>query len=118
MRTMLSNRSLPNTGGWQDRHDAAVMSHLPTSYPNHLTAPSRAFETAIVRGLDAWRTYAEVHRYSYDSPIGNDHILGPAWSAWGLGLRALLNGQAGRLDCGTLDGWILETMRQNGIEEE
>ena len=41
------------------------------------------------------------------------------WLQWGLALRGLLNGDVGpRLDCGTLDAWILDTLRDNGIETE
>jgi hypothetical protein len=112
MRTLTANRSMPNTGGWQDRHDAAL--RVPAT-----TGIRKPFETALVEMLKGWQKYALDHKERYDrGTIGEDGILGPEWEAIGDALRGLLNGETGRLDCGTLDGFILDTMKENGIETE
>jgi hypothetical protein len=104
--TMLANRGMPNTGKWQDRHDDAILNH-------HAFSP---FQQPIVDMLKAWTQYAEDHKGQYDSVIGDDGVLGPEWEAIGDALRGLLNGQTGQLDCGTLDGFILNTMSENGVD--
>lgn len=113
MRTILADRKMPNTGGWQDRHDAAIKVGT-----RPLFVERNPFETQIVRMLDAWKEYAADHKARYESPIGDDGVLGAYWESIGDALRGLLNGETGRLDCGTLDGFILDTMKENGIDTE
>lgn len=48
--------------------------------------------------------------------IGQDGVLGPAWQEIGEAIRTLLNGEAGRLDCGTLDSILLDAMQANGLD--
>src|SRR5689334_11744723 len=103
--SMLANRTMPNTGGWQDRHDAAVKHIALFQNPRH------DFETAVVEMFKGWAKYAEDHKARYESPIGDDGVLGDYWESIGDALRGLLNGETGRLDCGTLDGFILNTMK-------
>lgn len=102
MLSLKTNPKLP--GDWKERHNAATMSL------------GRPFESAIVHMLEAWARYADDHRARYESPIGEDYVLGPEWRDIGLGIRGLLNGETGRLDCGTLDGFILDTLKAEGIE--
>lgn len=92
-----------NIGDWQSRHMTAV--HLP-----------RGFERPIVWMLEQWLRYADVHQNRYDSKIGEDYVLGVYWQDIGKAIRGLLNGECGRLDCGTLDGLILNTMQECGID--
>lgn len=101
-----ANRKLPNTGGWQDRHDEALRN------------PRIGFESALVRMMVGWFEYAEEHKQRYESVIGNDHVLGDEWEAMGDALRGLLNGSLERLDAGTLDSFVLKTMRSNGIDTD
>lgn len=110
---MKANPKLP--GDWKERHNDAVYFSLPVNR----TAPPRIFETSVVRMLEAWAFYADNHRVRYSTPIGDDGVLGPEWQAIGLGIRGLLNGDVGpRLDCGTLDGFILDTLAANGSDTE
>jgi hypothetical protein len=102
---LLANPKLPNTGGWQNRHQSAVLN--PTG-----------FERPMVHLLTGWSEYAETHRARYESVIGDDGVLGPAWEEIGDALRTMLNGDLGRLDGGTLDSFILNTMRDNGVNME
>lgn len=78
--------------------------------------PRPGFERALVRMLRGWLEYAEVYEGRYESRIGDDGILGPEWEAIGEALRGLLNGEAGRLDCGTIDSIILDAMRDAGVD--
>lgn len=110
MRTMKAKETLPNANGWQDRHNKAVSGY-------HVLGP-QTHEGALVNMLKAWADYAEVHQSRFESNIGDDGVLGVYWQQIGEGIRGLLNGEAGRLDCGTLDGFILDTLTDNGINTE
>jgi hypothetical protein len=78
----------------------------------------RGFEVPIVRMLHFWEMYAVEHQKRWESPIGEDYVLGDYWTDIAKGIRGLLNGETGRLDCGTLDSFILETLRENGVETD
>src|SRR5208283_6086371 len=91
-----------NMGGWQERHMEAV------KHP-------RSFEQPMVHAIEAWLQYADEHQTRYESLIGDDGVLGDYWESMGDALRGLLNGECGRLDCGTLDSLILDAMREAGI---
>lgn len=75
-------------------------------------------EAGMIQMIYGWAEYADAHFHRFESLIGEDGFLGPAWLAMGKGIRALLNGETGRLDCGTLDGLILEIAEHNGFNEE
>lgn len=102
---------MPNDTGWQDRHVEA------------LYAP-RGFEAAIVNGIAAWARYADEHNARYpgetpqESRIGNDYAMGPHWESWGRSLHGLLNGETGRLDCGTLSAFIHDTLHAEGFRDD
>ena len=81
---------------WRVRHNvAAALPILPLK------------EAALVLMFRGWYDYASQHRLQYESLIGEDYVLGPEWEAIGDSLRALLNGDIGRLDGGTCDSFIL-----------
>jgi hypothetical protein len=101
-----ANPRTPNTGGWQDRHNLAMLE------------PSAGFEFALVHMLRGWHRYAQVHLQRFESPIGDDGVLGREWQAIGQALLGLLKGETGRLDCGTLDGFIRDTLTANGAAAE
>ena len=61
---------LSNMGGWQDRHRTAIYKPM-------------GFETPIVHLLGSWIEYANVHAARYESSIGDDSVLGPAWAQVG-----------------------------------
>jgi hypothetical protein len=95
----------PGENGWRGRHHRAIV------LPN-------AIERPIVLMLEGWYDYAVQHRVRFDSKIGDDGFLGQHWEAIGDALRALLNGDCGRLDCGTVDAFLLDTMADNSVETE
>src|SRR5689334_4377856 len=114
MISLRAKESLPNMGGWKDRHNHAV-SFEGYGSVNHLSSHV-AFESAMIRMLTEWARYADDHKDRYESLIGADGVLGDYWRDIGLGLRGLLNGDCGkRLDMGTLDGFILQTLQDNGV---
>lgn len=94
-----------DTTGWSTRHLAA------------LNAPRDA-EVAIVGLLEAWLIYADRHQDRYMSDIGEDGVLGPEWAKVGSALLALLNGELGRLDGGTLDTLIRDTLVLEGYNPD
>ncbi len=96
---------MPNTGGWQDRHLAAIR------------VPSRSEEN-VGDMIGAWAQYADSHKARFESGIGQDYVLGPAWAGIGVSLLTLLNGECGRFDCGTLDGFIRDTMEAEGFNDD
>ena len=92
---------------WRARHNKAVR------------VPRAGHEAALVNMIAAWADYAAAHAEKFEDSIGEDGVLGLEWEAIGDALRGLLNGESGaRLDCGTLDGFLLDTMQRNGIETE
>lgn len=95
---------MPNTIGWQDRHIAAIRE-------------PRGPEGAIIGLIAAWASYADTHKARYESGIGQDGVLGPAWQAIGENIRTLLNGECGRFDCGTLDGFLCDTLYAEGYPQ-
>ena len=104
MATILANRKYPNENGWADRHDTSIIS------------PDSTFEQPIVAMLQGWAKYAEDHKARYESNIGDDGVLGDPWKEIGLGILYLLDGETGRLDCGTLNAFILDTLNENGVD--
>ena len=97
----------PGENGWRGRHERAIMFTWNVSEGGPL-----------VNMLRGWYDYAVIHQQRYESLIGDDGFLGKEWESIGDALRALLNGECGHLDCGTVDGFLLNTMRENGIDTE
>jgi hypothetical protein len=105
LRDLTYMAKLPDTTGWQARHLSA------------LRAPSTS-ERPIVAAFAAWIEYARAHEVRFHSGIGDDGVLGPAWAQWGVALRTLLNGDCGRLDCGTLDGILYHNLINQGFDPD
>lgn len=90
---------------WKRRHAMAMAAPQPGTQ-----------EQAVAELVKAWKLYAAAHERAYNTKVGKDSVLGPAWESIGHALRVLLNGETGRLDCGMLDSDILKLMERNGIE--
>lgn len=90
---------------WGERHYQAW--HAP-----------RHKERGVVDLLKAAANYADLHRHNHGSRIGEDYVLGPPWAQILVSVRALLNGECGRLDCGTLDSLILSMLTLEGFDED
>lgn len=96
---------MSNDTGWQDRHVRAF--NVP-----------HGFEAAIVSLLTGWAIYADAHRARYESKLGDDYVLGVAWAATGRAIHSLLDGETGRLDCGTLSSFIHDTLTSEGFNAD
>lgn len=98
--------------------------HLPTQpraqIEAHLTASTqlRGFEGAVRNMLRGWVEYADAHEHRYKGKLAEDQLLGAAWLALGHGLLALLNGETGCFDCGSLDRNIRRAMLVAGFTED
>ena len=101
MKTLSYIPAHPDDTGWKSRHVRAINS-------GHVVA----------RAIETWCVYAARHARLYGSRIGEDRVLGPAWADWGRALRALLNGDCGDLDCGTLDMIVHDNLREQGFDPE
>lgn len=76
------------------------------------------FGDSIVQMFKALVQYAECHREAYESPIGEDYVMGEYWLNMASGLSGLLNGETGTLDCGEWDLRIRLLALNNGFTEE
>lgn len=95
-----------NTENWKDRHLSAIIN------------PRRGAESGIVAMTRGLLEYAEAHENAYGEGIGTDYILGPAWLMVARGVLDLLNGDTGRLDCGTMDGLVRDAISGAGFDPE
>ena len=75
-------------------------------------------ERPLVRLAGALWEYATAHRLRYGAPIGRDGVLGDAWLDVARGFVGLLNGECGRLDCGTLDAEVRQLAKAEGFTAE
>jgi hypothetical protein len=73
---------------------------------------------AFLRLVTALADYSDAHRERFESSMGDDGFLGPAWLDILKGTRTLLNGETGRLDCGTVDSMLVRMAEAAGYEEE
>jgi hypothetical protein len=71
---------------------------------------------ALVTMIEAWADYADFHAERYESKLGDEGILGPAWLLLGKGMLQLLNGELGSYDAGTLESTIVEIAKAAGFE--
>jgi hypothetical protein len=90
---------------WGARHCAAWREPQPN-------------EEGVVNLLKAAAVYADNHRKRFESGVGEDGFLGQHWVGIVKAVRVLLNGDCGRLDCGTLDKLILEMLEIEGSKDE
>jgi predicted RNA methylase len=79
-----------------------------------MRSPRPGFESAIATLYRGMAEYADATRAAYDGTIGDDYVLGESWKDLGNALIGLLNGETGRLDCGTLDGQIRDLIESGG----
>ena len=80
--------------------------------------PASSHEGAIRNLLLGLADYADAHQEAYRSPIGEDGVLGECWLEVARGLIGLLNGESGRLDCGTIDATIRDIAAEHGFDEK
>jgi hypothetical protein len=77
---------------------------------------SGPFDSPIGAILKNLAVYADSHHQQYGSRLADDYILGVSWRRCLSGVRELLNGETGRLDCGDVDRAILAMYTAAGFE--
>ena len=114
MPSLLADRSYPNYGCWQEQHDAAVAHALGKT--TH-TVSDNNFASTTVQQLSGWAAYARAHKSFYSVSISKCSVRGPAWRTIGLELRKFVeHGDTSNLDHGTLDTFIMDTLKENGFD--
>jgi hypothetical protein len=78
----------------------------------------RLFENALDGMYEALWDYAEAHKRTYGSPIGDDGVLGDDWIAAVRALAGLLNGETGQIDCGAFDRKLRDLAELNGFTRD
>lgn len=81
---------------------------------------NRLYEGAMQKMLEGWDAYRVAVRAGSEGEagIGDDYILGPEWEAIGKALIGLLNGECGRIDCGSFDGYVRKLLNAEGFNED
>jgi len=116
--------NMPDDNGWKRRHLEAMAEPCGTLQAGVFPAGNDKYtsrlsgERGLVLMLRGWLEYAEAHRYTYESQIGDDRVLGDEWMAIGQAMLGLLNGDLGRLDGGTLDAIIRDNLNEQGFDPE
>jgi predicted RNA methylase len=95
------------------RIDRAVREHHDEAMRN----PAPGFEHAVVTLYRGLAEYADANQKRYGDKIGDDGVLGEYWHCLGESVIGLLNGETGRLDCGTLDRQIRDLIETGGTPE-
>lgn len=106
-------------GGARGKQQEAVPP-APQWLINHHKALQNPYsgEAPIVTLRSALIQYGVYYPERFEScNLGEDTVLGPAWLQIAKGYLALLNGETGRLDCGTLDGELRDMARRFGFSE-
>jgi hypothetical protein len=75
----------------------------------------RRMGDAVVVTICEMDIYACAYRAAYGAPIGEDGYIGDAWRDILKGLVALLNGELGQHDGGTLDRRIRTIATRHGV---
>lgn len=106
----------PCGSGWHGRHVKAWWT--PGSSGPGAHGEGRHFERCVRDLFIALADYADAHALRYESDLGEDYVLGPAWLDALKSARVLLNGETGRLDCGTLDALAFDMAEAAGFERD
>lgn len=86
---------------WRVKHNEAVRNPA-------------GFEVAIMGLLLGLETYRVEHALHYAANVGDDGVLCEGVIDIAKGIRTLLNGEIGRLDGGTIDGYLVGLLRECG----
>jgi hypothetical protein len=105
------------------RENDPASRHWARQHDKAWAVPMHDQEGAIVRLVTALADYADDYAARFESPIGHDAVLGGGkghgmgWLEILKGTRGLLNGETGRLDCGTVDSMLVRMAQAAGYEE-
>lgn len=84
----------PGTDDWKTRHVRAVMAPTWTG-----------FERAVVKGCEAVHVTSRT-LHDDEGSVVTDYVLTPGLGHLIAGVRIMLDGVCGRLDCGTISAWL------------
>lgn len=98
--TLTPNEMFPDANGWKRRHMTEVLRQRP-----------------VPLMFAAIESYCADYAERYKSVVGDDYVLGPAVFDLVRGLRILLNGECGGLDCGTVDGALCKLVEVHNLGE-
>lgn len=79
---------------------------------------AHSFQNSILEMFESLSAYADAHQKAYESPIGEDGVLGAHWLAMAEGLVGLLNGETGGIDCGAFDRAVRALALANGFSQQ
>ncbi len=65
--------------------------------------------------LEGLEQYRNTHQEQYGTPIEQDYVLSEGVKDIAQGIRVLLNGEHGRLDAGTIDGYLVALLTKCGV---
>lgn len=102
-------------------HNALLLARKSANAESHTQAfhtPRAGFESAIVGVFNGLAEYAAAHAKAYGSDLADDGVLGEAWKDAAKAALAMLNGDCGRLDCGTLDSALRELAELAGFDAD
>lgn len=100
----LQRTALKGNARWAEDHCVA----FPIKFPERVElGPKHRMEVAISMLVHGLALYADTHaELNVGWELGEDCVLGEYWKDAARAVIGLLNGDVGRLDCGTLDGLI------------
>lgn len=85
--------------------------YLASTLASHYRAWRKHPWAAAAQGL---QSLADRHLARYETPIGEDCVLGPAWLSGLRALRVLLNAELGDLDAGICDRYLIDLASEHG----
>lgn len=97
--------------------EPTIANNWATRHNKAITHPTKT-ERGVVDACYALEAMAEAHAERYASVIAEDGVLGDCWLKTLHGVRGMLNGETGRLDCGTVDGWLVRLALDHGFADE
>ncbi len=72
----------------------------------------------VAQLIEAAANYADKHQDRFESRLGDDSFLGPAWVDTILSIRTMLNGELDGMDGGTLDKLLGDMLALEGYNYE
>lgn len=75
-------------------------------------------EWSLMQIRDALDRYARHHKLQCGAPIGNDSVLSVEWLRILSGLRGLLNGETGAIDCGEFSRMLTYMRESHGMTQK
>jgi hypothetical protein len=102
------------------RQLVARAGDLTGAFARHAAAweAPQGFERPVVQIVRSLAEYAAEHAARYESPIGEDGVMGDCWADIARGAIRLLNGETGNLDCGSVESGIRALAKAVGFEDE